>query len=194
MITAKKSAFIKGVLIGAIMLLVSCLDVSAMEIAGVDVPKSETIGNRVLVLNGAGIRKKFFVKVYVGSLYLPVKRSTVDKILAEPDAKRIVMTFLREVGEHKLVNAWNEGFTSNTTPTELLALKKRIDAFSSLFTTVKKGDVIRIDYLPERGTQVWINGAMKGTVSGEDFHRALLKIWLGNRPADAGLKKAWLGK
>jgi hypothetical protein len=47
--------------------------------------------------------------------------------------------------------------------------------------------------MPDEGTQVWINDMLKGSVPGEDFSRALLKIWLGSKPADAGLKDAMLG-
>lgn len=167
---------------------------NARDIAGVDVPPSVTIKNKVLVLNGAGIRKKLFIKVYVGALYLTMKRTTLGEILSDPGAKRIVMSFLyKEVSAEKLVDAWNEGFSGNNTPDELKALQERINAFNALFTTVRKGDVIRLDYLPEEGTQVWINDTLKGTVQGEDFSRALLKIWLGRKPADAGLKEAMLG-
>ena len=38
-----------------------------------------------------------------------------------------------------------------------------------------------------------VRGDDKGTIAGEDFNRALLRIWLGEQPADASLKKAMLG-
>ena len=37
--------------------------VAAREIAGVAVPESVSLENKVLVLNGAGIRKKLFMKI-----------------------------------------------------------------------------------------------------------------------------------
>ena len=180
---------------GVYILLLSMQTVSAREIAGVDVPSTVTIDNKVLVLNGAGIRKKLFIKIYVGALYLTGRQSTVDNILNDPGAKRIVMSFLyKEVSTKKQVDAWNKGFEDNNTAKELKVLQDRINQFNLLFTTVRKGDVIRLDYLQGQGTQVWINDTLKGVVSGGDFYRALLKIWLGPNPADDGLKKAWLGK
>jgi hypothetical protein len=176
------------------VLMVAVQSVEAREIAGVAVPDSVTIKNKVLVLNGAGIRKKLFVKVYVGALYLTVKRTTVGEILADRGAKRIVMSFLyKEVSAEKLVAGWNEGFDGNNTAAEVKELQDRIDQFNSFFITVRKGDEIRLDYMPQEGTQVWINETLKGTVPGEDFSQALLKIWLGSKPADAGLKDAMLG-
>ncbi len=190
----KCMSVLNGFLAGFILLAVLCHEASALEIAGVDVPQSVTVGNKLLVLNGTGIRKKFIVKVYVGSLYLTVKRSNADEIFADPGAKRIVMNFLhKKVSGKKLVAAWNEGFAGNNTPEELKTLQARINTFNSLFNTVRKGDEIRLDYLPEEGTGVWINGNLKGVVKGADFNRALLKIWLGKKPADVDLKEEMLG-
>jgi hypothetical protein len=184
-----------GILFVAMLVIFTGLEASAMKIAGVDVPQSVTVGNKALVLNGAGIRKKIIIKVYVGSLYLEAKQKEVGKVLADLGAKSIVMNFLyKEVSRKRTIDGWNKGFDSNHSTKELIPLKKRIDQFNSLFTTVYEGDEIRLDYLPGKGTQVIINGTLRGTVSGEDFHQAVMKIWLGAKPADKKLKKAMLGK
>ena len=184
-----------GVFLVAMLVIFTSLEASAMKIAGVDVPQSVTVENKALVLNGAGIRKKVIIKVYVGSLYLEANEKEVGKILADPGAKSIVMNFLyKEVSRKSTIEGWNKAFDSNHSTKELMPLKKRIDQFNSLFTTVYEGDEIRLDYLPGKGTQVIINGELRGTVPGEDFHQAVLKIWLGTKPADKKLKKAMLGK
>ncbi len=192
-----KSIFLlKSVFVSVLFLLITSQAVAAVEVAGVKVPEKISIGESgsQLVLNGAGIRKKLFIKVYVGALYLPSKQNTVAAILNAEGPKRITMHFLyKEVSAKKLVNGWNEGFEENSTAGEVKSLQERINRFNKLFRTVKKNDIIRLDYLPEKGTQVWINNKQMGTVEGADFNRALLKIWLGSKPADGGLKKAWLG-
>ena len=185
----------KSLLFGLVFVLaIAVQSAAAWEIAGVTVPESATIKNKVLVLNGAGIREKFFFKIYVGALYLRVKRTTAGEVLADPGAKRIVMSFLyNKVSLKKIVAGWNKGFEGNCTPAELKVLQDRINDFNSLFTPVRKGDVIRLDYIPKEGTQVWINDTLRGVVPGEDFQQALLKIWLGPDPADEDLKNAMLG-
>ena len=184
-----------GVFLGAMLVIFSVLEATALEIAGVDVPQSVIVENKALVLNGAGIRKKFFFKIYVGALYLPAKLNKVDAILAETGPKRITMHFLyKEVSAEDLVKGWNEGFSGNNSAAQVKSLQARIDQFNKLFRTVKEGDVIRLDYLPEKGTQVYINDQQMGMVEGFDFNQAVLKIWLGKKPADDGVKKAWLGK
>jgi hypothetical protein len=58
----------------------------------------------------------------------------------------------------------------------------------------KKGDVINFDYTPEGGTRITVNGQPRGTaIPGHDFNAAVMRIWLGDKPVDEGLKKGMLG-
>ena len=58
----------------------------------------------------------------------------------------------------------------------------------------KKGDVINFDYTPDGGTRITVNGQPKGNpIPGADFFSAVLRIWLGDKPADETLKKGMLG-
>jgi hypothetical protein len=50
-----------------------------------------------------------------------------------------------------------------------------------------------LDYIPEIGTRVTVNGEEKMTIPGEDFFRAMLTIWIGNKPVDGRLRDAMLG-
>ena len=167
----------------------------AAKVAGVELEDSVQISADTpeLVLNGAGIRKKLFIKVYVGALYLQNKATGVDAVLNQTGANRVLMHFLyKKVGRDKLVDGWKEGFSGNSSA-EMEKLKARLADFNGLFTDAKKGDVILLDYLPGKGTRVTINGQAKGTIPGADFNKALLKVWLGNSPVDSGLKEAMLG-
>jgi hypothetical protein len=169
----------------------------AAEVSGVTLPETVTVGSedgRVL-LNGAGVRKKLFVKVYVGALYLNEKVHSAEEVLDNSGPKRIVMHFLyKELGSEKLVQAWEDGFSANQGAAAMEALRDRLEKFNGLFPAVHSGDAIELDILPGKGTVVSLNGAERGVVEGEDFSRALLEVWLGAKPADKGLKKALLGK
>ncbi len=172
------------------------LPARAVEVGGVPIaPTAElTVNGPALTLNGAGMRKKFFMSVYIGALYLPSKAATAQEVLSQPGPKRMLLHFVYdELSAPKLVDAWNEGFAANTSDAELAPLRARIGQFNALFTTTRKGDVITLDYLPGEGTRVSHNGQAKGTIPGEDFNRALLKIWLGDKPVTEDLKKALLG-
>lgn len=170
---------------------------SAREVAGIQLDEIIALPDQTsLSLNGAGIRSKFFFDIYVGALYVsqpPLK--TPQAVLADTQAKRISMHFLYdEVSKKKLNAGWQDGFTLNQDDAQMAKLKERLEQFKTLFITVKKADVIYLDYLPDKGTQVTINNALKGTIPGFDFHQALVKVWLGDEPADWGLKEALLGE
>ena len=171
-------------------------NIYAQTVADINIPDTITLpgSSKQLVLNGAGIRTKFIFDIYIGALYLEQKQSSTETIYSQTGNKRVHMHFLYdEISMDKLTDSWSDGFKNNHNETELANLQQRIDNFNNLFTAVKKGDVINIDFQPGKGTTVSINDVNKGKVSGDDFFVALLKIWLGNSPADSELKQAMLG-
>lgn len=180
-----------------ILLLSGAAGVAAVEIKGVLIPDNariETV-DRVLQLNGAGIRKKFFISVYIGALYLTEKSASADDILAADQPRRVAMHFLYDkVEAAKLQEAWTEGFMANVSAEEFPRLKPRLEKFNGFFADAVKGDVIHLDYIPGVGTRVTINSEVKGTIPGADFNRGLLSVWLGKQPVTEGLKEGLLGK
>jgi long-chain acyl-CoA synthetase len=167
------------------------------EVEGVKLDdKTRIDGAQELVLNGAGVRSKMFVKGYVGALYLAQKKSAADAVLADKGQKRVALHILRDdVPADKMLSGLKEGLADNNSQAEMTALDARIKDFGSMLSAVKvynKGNVIAFDFLAA-STRVSINGEAKGTIPGEDFSRALLKVWLGEKPVDSSLKKGMLG-
>lgn len=167
----------------------------AVDIEGVSVPESVVVSGKTLQLNGAGVRTKFFFDIYVGALYLPQKVKSAAAVLDMSGPKQVTMTFLyKEVAQEKLVAAWDEGFRLNQSATDIANLKQRLEQFNQMFVTVHKGDVYRFNLDADGSTQVVLNGKEAGRITGADFQRALLSVWLGDVPADNGLKAAMLGE
>lgn len=167
----------------------------AAEVAGVKVDDKIQLGDKELVLNGAGLRTKFFVKVYVGALYVGQKATTPAAIYDSPAPRRMVMRMLRDMGADSLYGALEEGLRNNLTAAEAAELKSQTDQLGAIMKgigAVKEGDSIAIDF-SAAGIEVGLNGKAQGKVEGAAFAKALLKVWLGDSPADAGLKKALLG-
>lgn len=172
-------------------LLLMGLPSYAKDIAGVMVNDTlKTEDGTTLQLNGAGIRTKLFMDIYIAELYMEKPSALAAEVIGDKGKKRIVMHFLyNEVSKDKLVDAWNDGFKENSSTGDLAKLQERINQFNALFTDVKKNDVIVLDYVPAIGTAVSIKGQTKGVVPGSDFNEALLKIWLGEKPVNGGLKE-----
>ena len=170
----------------------------AVEIHGINVPETAKVSDptATLVLNGAGVRTKLFIKVYVGALYLGEKKSSAEAVLADGGTHRMALHILHAMSAEKLGGALDDGMAANNSAAELAVLEAELKQFRSLIATggaVKEGDTIQLDYLPASGSHVIWNGKSLGTIAGEKFNRALMKVWLGEHPVDGSLKKALLG-
>jgi long-chain acyl-CoA synthetase len=170
----------------------------AAEVEGVKLADKVRIGDSgpELLLNGAGVRTRVVFKVYVGALYLPQKNTAANAVINDSGAKRVALHVLRDLTADQLLSALNDGLKANHTPDQLAKLDAQTRQLESIFKSVKaakNGDTITIDFLGDPGTRITVNGEAKGTITGADFGRALLRVWLGDSPADAALKKAMLG-
>ncbi len=174
----------------------------AAEFEGVKVPDTARIseGGAELLLNGTGLRSRFMFRVYVGALYLEKnmakKSAAAGAIINDPGAKRMALHMLRELPADQFADALEDGLKNNTAAEELPKLETRVKQLRAVFDAVKvakPGDVIVIDFVPGSGARISINGEIKTTIAGDDFSRALLRIWLGDKPADGNLKKGLLG-
>ena len=167
----------------------------ALEVAGVQVEEKIKLGGSDLVLNGAGLRTKVFFKVYVAALYVPQKSSSPAALMEPNAARRVSLTLLRGLDSDTLFGALKDSLTDNHSEAEMAALKPQIDQLAEIMKKIgsgKSGDVIDLDLSPDSVT-VGFNKELKGKVTGAGFYKALLKIWLGENPVDASLKKALLG-
>ena len=164
-------------------------------VAGVEIESSTTLADGTqLILNGAGVRTKFFVDVYVGALYLSSPSNSAQAILDQPGPTRMLMHVLHsEISHEKLAKAWTDGFQRNHTNQELASLEVRLERFSALFPAAKRGDVFSVDFLPTQGTVVSLNGEVRGVIEGADFSRSVLSVWLGQNPVSKALKRRLLG-
>lgn len=169
----------------------------ARTIAGVDVPEQKQVAeiSAPLVLNGAGVRTKFFFDIYVAALYLPEKTQDMQVILDGKRPKQLAMHFVhKSVTKDKIIAAWEEGFSANLSPEEKKSLEKELTQFGGFAEDAKTGDSMILDYIPGKGTRVLMNNKEKGWIEGEKFNQALLKIWLGEHPIAKKLKQQLLGQ
>lgn len=156
-----------------------------------------TVAGEKLVLNGAGVRTKVFFKIYALGLYLADQQTTTADVLAAAGARRVAITMLRDVSTEDFGKAFTDGLNANTGKDERTRFLAQTMQFGSVFgqiQTLKKGEQLLFDWLPGEGTQCYLNGKKIGGVIPElAFYNAVLRIWLGDKPADYALKLALLG-
>jgi hypothetical protein len=186
----RKSLFFAGALV------IAAFAAGAAEVAGVRLDDKTQVESRELVLNGAGLRKRIIFNVYVIGLYLPEKKSDTASVLALPGPKRAAIHMLRDVGADTFVEALVEGLRANTSEAEFKALEPQVKELSATMTQIgeaKKGMNLALDWTGG-ATQLLVNGKPSGKpIAGEDFYRALLRIWLGDKPVQDDLKRSLLG-
>lgn len=188
---------LRPTLVLSLALLGSGAFAQALEVEGVKLPATSTLGPTTLVLNGAGLRTRVFFKVYVAALYLPAKAADANSALAQKGARRVAITMLRDVDADTFAKALVDGLRDNHSDAQVLAMKAQTDALVTnlkLAGEAKKGDVIHFEYTPDLGTRVIVNGQARGSaIAGDEFFTAVLRVWLGDKPADEALKKGMLG-
>ena len=105
---------------------------------------------------------------------------------------------LRDADADDFSEALTDGMKDNHSLADMKALEpslKQLDAIIAGIREAKKGMRITLDWVPGAGTQVVVDGKAAGSpIQGEDFYRALLRIWLGEHPVQADLKRALLGE
>jgi Chalcone isomerase-like len=169
----------------------------AMDVSGVRFEPTATVAGKALKLNGAGTRYKLVFKVYAAGLYLSQPARTTEAVLAAPGPKRLLVSMLREIDANELGKLFVKGMSENATREENMKAIGGTLKMGELFAARKRlkvGESFSVDYLPGTGTTILINDRQEfGPVAEPEFFSALIKIWLGNAPADFKLKEALLG-
>jgi hypothetical protein len=166
----------------------------AKKVAGVEFPDTVEVAGQKLALNGAGLRKRFVVKVYAGGLYLAERASDPAAIVAADAPKRVRMVFLRGVKRGQIMDAYREGFEKNSGGPGLQELLAKLDTVAPAIPDLREGAEMFVTYVPGEGTTVSAAGGGKVTVPGKEFADAMFRNWLGDAPADESLKDAMLGR
>jgi hypothetical protein len=148
-----------------------------------------------LVLNGAGVRDKMWINLYVQALYVLEKTDDPKKIL---EADQTIATRLHItsslVSKKKLIQAIEEG-VEKSYKGDLNAIRDRLNIFMTFFETQldKDGYADFVYSSNTKETSVYINKKFIGKVPGQDFRTAFFGIWLADDCVDKTLKKRLLG-
>jgi hypothetical protein len=174
----------------------------ALDVAGVNYQSSTKAGSTALRLNGAGVRQQANTALYTAGLYLEKKASTPQEVMRNKGAMQLRLVILREIPAKKLADLLTQGLMANTSDDELSELVSDIFNVATMIHEQGKllpGDTFQIDSHPMEGTTVTIKGRGRNMPASQTLIRpgvfkAMMGIWLGDRPADAALKNALLGQ
>ena len=174
----------------------------AMDVSGVSYAPQKQAGVTTLVLNGAGVRRVADKDLYTAGLYLEQKAGSADEALKTQGAKQIRVVMLREVNSRDFGSMLSSGLTTTSNDDELSNLIPEIMDLGTLIAErgkLEAGDSFVIEWSATQGTTIRVTQRSSPKPAVEVFTKpdligALMRIWLGEKPADANLKAALLGK
>ncbi len=179
-------------LLASALLAIAASGATAAEVGGIKFADNIKVAGKDLQLNGLGFRTKFFVKAYATGLYLTEKATTPEEVFKNENPRRMQLQIMRDVSAGTFGEAFMSGINNNLETKDKQRIISQISKFGEMFALLdglKKGDVLDLDWIPGQGTTCFLNGKRIGEITPDiAFHNAVLKIWLGNNPADASLK------
>ncbi|PXX44807.1 chalcone isomerase family protein [Undibacterium pigrum] len=191
----------KKILYVMLIALMHSLGISAAraaEVGGIVLEDKIRLDNQDLLLNGAGVRSKAIFQVFVAALYLSEKKSQAADVLGLTTAKRMQIVMLRDISAEKFGQNFMEGMKHNVGKEQKSKLIDQMIRLGEMFSKVpefRKGDKLTVDWLPDTGTVIMINGKKTmDALPDPMFYNALLKLWLGENTAQEGLKRQLLGE
>jgi hypothetical protein len=184
--------WLMGLLLGTLV-----LSVQAREIRRVILPETVTVEDVPLLLNGAGVRTKLLFDVYVVGLYTPQKMQQPEAIIQLNTPRRLAITVLRNVDANSLYVSLLDGLKNNVSSSEFSSFQAQIGQMESLFKrsgALQKGDTVVLDFTGQ-GLKMNVRAGQHTTdIASDAFARSVLRIWLGQKPADKKLKQVLLGE
>jgi hypothetical protein len=167
-----------------------------LKVQGVTLPAKLSKDDKTCTINGAGVRNKYFMNVYVAGLYLTAKSNNPNDIVNadKPMAVRLqIISAL--VTQDRMAQSIIEGFEKSTKG-NTKPIQKDIDQIIKIFKSepIKVGDVFDIWYTPGIGiTATKNNKKFDILIPGLQFKKFTFGIWLGEDPVDDTLKDLMLG-
>ncbi len=165
----------------------------AKELKGVKMPDAIEVAGKPLKLNGMGLRTKAIFKVYVAGLYLEELTNDPAVVTSKDQTRQVQMVMLRDLDKSKITEAIQSGFEKNNAD-KMATLKDRLNRFTAVVPDLKEGQILKLTYVPGKGTTIKGGSGDEATVDGKDFADALFSVWFGKNPVDDDLKQGMLGK
>jgi len=174
--------------------------VQALQVLGVSIPQTiEVMDNAQplqLTLHGTAVRYLWGKPAYIGVLYTQYLDQSIEQMLSKDQAIRMAFYVVQDhVKPLLLQDAWVEGIFGNNERAisqeyaeQFLQLKAQLD--NELFN----GDVAYLQYLPQTGILMEINGQPKLQLQqqAKAFFNMAIKIWIGPHPPSLQFKRSLL--
>jgi hypothetical protein len=168
---------------------------AAVDVAGVALDETVTVGGVPLALNGAGYRKRGYFKIDVTALYMQQKYSSLEAVEKAQGAKRLELVIQQDITGSQASRYFLIDFEASATPAEFGQLINEVSLIGNIYSSlpkIKKGDIVTIDWIPGKGILAMLNGviltphgAPSPYTNSELLERVMFRMYIGGKtPAE----------
>ncbi len=149
------------------------------------VPRSRVVGQVKLPLRSLVPFRYWGFKVYVAALYASSSVLNIEKVLGM-SPMRLELHYYRSFTAEDFISSAQQVLGKNPNA-KLAELQVQLEQINRLYQAVAPGDSYALSYDPAQGLTLSLNDEPKGTISGSDFARAYLGIWLSSYSLSSSL-------
>jgi hypothetical protein len=166
-----------------------------VDVSGVSLDETVTVGGVPLKLNGAGYRKRGYFKIDVTAVYLQQKLTSLEAIENTPGVKRVQLAIQQDVTGSQASRYFLIDFEASATPAEFAKLITEVSQVGDIYSSlpkIKKGDIVTMDWIPGKGLIATLNGnpltphdAPSAYINSELLAKVMLRMYIGGKtPAE----------
>jgi hypothetical protein len=155
------------------------------EIEGVVFPERLNVGEQSLTLQGCGAREAFLFDLYVAALYLPHAGLSRTAILDSGTAKAVQLNILYDDLPDDVPESWAD-------PLDQMVREDLENTIREVYEKFESGDAVSIEYTPQTGTKLIVNGQTRREMAGDSILRPLLRLWIGENAVSSNLRRLML--
>jgi len=166
-----------------------------VDVAGVSLDDTVSVGGATLALNGAGYRKRGYFKVDVTALYTQQKVNSLEALEKAPGPKRVELVIQQDISGSQASRYFLIDFEASATPAEFAQLINEVSEIGGVYSAlpkIKKGDIVAIDVVPGKGAMASLNGtplvphgATSPWFNNDLLARIFLRMYVGGKtPAE----------
>lgn len=148
-----------------------------------------------LNLFGIGVHQEKRNDIYVGAMFATPGVTTKKQLFDVSTNKRMSIKFLTSYSNRKMSRFLKQRISMNNRKDSWKPFTKQIVQLSKIFKrSLQKGDEINVDYIANKGTQVYLNQTLFFEEKSHNFYNILLNIWFGSIPPSEAFKVGINGK
>ena len=168
---------------------------ASVDVSGVPLEETVTVGGTPLHLNGAGYRKRGYFKIDVTALYLQQKATTLEAVENATGPKRLELVIQQDLTGSQASRYFLIDFEASATPAEFAKLITEVSQVGDIYSAlpkIKKGDVVTMDWIPGKGLIATLNGAnltphgaTSPYMNSELLAKVMMRMYIGGKtPAE----------